>query len=114
DLVEDVVVLAQGEQFRSVGQLLQPRAHDPGFGSELIQGFAAIEFDVVDVVPVDPAQILGDPVHVVHRVPHSSASDSSFALDFHNRQTGTMSSYAWQEALPITSSSAGQPPMHAL
>ncbi len=66
DLVEDVVVLAQGKQFRSIGQLLQSHAHDPGFGREFIQGFTAIEFDVVDVVPVDPAQIFGDPVHVVH------------------------------------------------
>ncbi|MGO4518956.1 hypothetical protein AB4Y89_24465, partial [Terriglobus sp. 2YAB30_2] len=87
DLVEDVVVLAHGQQFRPVGQIVKPRPHNSRFRSEFVQGFAAVYFDIVDVVPVNPAQILGDAIHLVHRGPHSSG----LALDFHNRQTGTMS-----------------------
>ena len=43
----------------------------------------------------------------------SFVSRPGFALDFHRRQTGTMSAFVAQEPVPITSCSAGQPPTHA-
>ena len=110
DPVEDVVVLAQPQQLRPVGQRERDLADELSLLiSEYRRERLAGRRVSTASISCQSSECSGPTIASISTGAYSPAR-SGFALDFHSRHTGTMSGYCAHELVPVTTSSAGQPP----